>query len=79
MLIELNGLHFHLRIASAGPAGASEASIVDEAFDYDIMKRPVVGPACVCKLIEDYTGFTPTPSIIARISTRMPQNQARAA
>lgn len=79
MLIELNGLSFHLRIATAGRIGIAEASIVDEAFQYPVMKRPVFGASCVYTLIEDYTGFKPTRSLMATLTCLLSQKRDQAA
>jgi len=75
MVIELNGLSFHLRVS--GDVNL-RAHIVDEAFMYEQMSAPVSSVACVMKLIEDYSGLKPGDDIAVKIA-HLCQPKAKAA
>ena len=75
MVIDLNGLSFHLRIS--GDTNL-RAHIVDEAFLFEQKSAPVTSVACVMKLIEDYSGLKPGEDLAIKIAP-LCQSKAKAA
>lgn len=65
MVIELNGLSFHLRISGET---SLRAHIVDEAFLYEQKSAPVEGVDCVLKLIEDFSGLRPDDDLAIKLA-----------
>ncbi|THH35300.1 hypothetical protein E4Z66_15900 [Aliishimia ponticola] len=63
MLIELNGLSFHLVLRASKRRAGLVADIVDEAFMCEPRSRPALHWQDVTALIESYAGIKPTPRI----------------
>ncbi len=70
MLVELNGLSFHLHISDATTAPRF-ACIVDEGFHYDQMNVDIQGPDCVLALIERYSGLRPDQAVSDQVRRHM--------
>lgn len=71
MLIELNGLSFHLDIVRGTGSDGMRARIVDEAFLMPPLERDIADPAGVIGLIVSYSGIVPDSALSERIVDRI--------
>lgn len=71
MVLEINGMVFHLSISRCRQTGGWEAAIVDEDFTRDPMRKPVRAASCVLTLIRTYTGLVPERDIIEMIASEL--------
>ncbi len=57
MLIDLNGMEFHLRVCPAAHGRGFDVAIVDEAFCQPAMKTHAFSIAGILGLLEHYSGL----------------------
>lgn len=75
MLIDLNGMWFHLNIhdggTGPGTTGVFHAEIADESFQFGVMRGEVRDLDCVAALIRRYSGLSPTAEALSQIASRL--------
>ena len=71
MLIELNGMEFHLHLSKVEGPQPYRAEIVDEAYVFNVARRDVSTLDCVGAFVKDYTGIQPNASLLGRIAKRL--------
>ncbi len=77
MVIDVNGMEFHLRVSPAAQAGYMDVRIVDEAFSQPPLCAVARSARRVVQLLETYTGIPADGEISQQVATLIPQVAAR--
>ncbi len=71
MLIDLNGMLFHLNIQNLEDSDSFKAEIVDEAFVFGVQRKEVSDLDGVATLIKQYSGMHPRTDTLSQIAQRL--------
>ena len=71
MLIDMNGMYFHLNIQNGETPNAFRAEIVDEAFNFGVLRDQVNDLDGVAAMIRSYSGMSPKTDVLSQIAQRI--------
>lgn len=71
MLIDLNGMLFHLNIQNSDDQDGFKAEIVDEAFNFGVRRDQVHDLDGVAALVKGYSGVPPRTDVLSEIAQRL--------
>lgn len=71
MLIDLNGMLFHLNIQNPGDNDGFKAEIVDEAFNFGVQREKVYDLDGVAAFVQGYSGIKPRTDVLSEIAGRL--------
>ena len=71
MLIDMNGMYFHLNLANAQGADGFRAEIVDEAFNFEVQRDTVTDLDGVAAFIRRYAGLSPKAGVLSQVAKRL--------
>ncbi|MEM7059099.1 MAG: hypothetical protein AAF557_16055 [Pseudomonadota bacterium] len=71
MLIDLNGMQFHLNIQNQERTAGFKAEIVDEAFNFGVQREHVHDLDGVAAFVKRYSGIAPRSEVLSQIAARL--------
>ena len=77
MMIDLNGMLFHLNVLDHRVDHRFRAEIVDEAFNFQIIRKDVVGLDGISDLIHRYTDIRPRSHVLTRVAQHLENLHAK--
>lgn len=71
MLIDLNGMSYHLKIRESGDGFGFVTEIADEAFHFGMVRETVSDTSGVVELVSRFSGILPDTDVLEQIQQRV--------